>query len=215
MVLGKNKNTEERKRKQERREKLALQDSHNTGSIEQQEVQRKKKKKDNENSPTFDVKSARLIIERILKGKIVKYNNYRDPKTNEIKTNKEVITTTRRKLCNEDAANRYLNYANNVLNHNTISSNLTPSQIQKMTLGTMGPVFDETIFKHHINGIGYKNTEDAGTIISTIRNPVITALNKARYGRMIESNEKVRVEKSVENITEDKQKDDYKDKGMF
>jgi len=201
MVLRGNKKSEEEKM----RNKMSIQESYNTGSIEQQELQRKQKNKKPENSPTFDVKSIRNLIEKTLKGKIVKYTHWRDSETGDIKTEKNEIETTNRKLCNEDAANRYLNYTDNVLNHQTISSFLQASQIEKMTLGTMGPVYDETIFKHHINGIGYKNTEDAASIISTIRNPVITALNKSRNGRMIESQEKVRVEKSVENTSSENQ----------
>jgi len=195
------------------REQAAIQDSVNTGGLEQQAMQRKQKDKKEGSNYLFDVEEARALIEKGLKGKETRLVNYRDKETGNIEQQTVEIDKRQRKLCNDDAAELYLSIAENgALNHNTISGYLPASQIKKKVLGTMGPVFDQVIFNHHLHGIGYKNTQDASSVISIVRNPLIDGMNKARGGRMIESQEKVRVEK--ESISREGGENQENDSGL-
>lgn len=209
MGLRRNKKSEEEKM----REQAAIQDSVNTGGLEQQAMQRKQKDKKEGSNYLFDVEEARALIEKGLKGKETRLVNYRDKETGNIEQEVVEIDKRQRKLCNDDAAELYLSIAENgALNHNTISGYLPASQIKKKVLGTMGPVFDQVIFNHHLHGIGYKNTQDASSVISIVRNPLIDGMNKARGGRMIESQEKVRVEK--ESISREGGENQENDSGL-
>jgi len=209
MGLRRNKKSEEEKM----REQAAIQDSVNTGGLEQQAMQRKQKDKKEGSNYLFDVEEARALIEKGLKGKETRLVNYRDKETGNIEQQTVEIDKRQRKLCNDDAAELYLSIAENgALNHNTISGYLPASQIKKKVLGTMGPVFDQVIFNHHMHGIGYKNTQDASSVISIVRNPLIDGMNKARGGRMIESQEKVRVEK--ESISREGGENQENDSGL-
>lgn len=195
------------------REQAAIQDSVNTGGLEQQAIQNKQKDRKQGSNYLFDVEEARELIEKGLKGKTTELVNYTDKETGDTKQRLVEIDTRQRKLCNDDAAELYLSIAENgALNHNTISGYLPASQIKKKVLGTMGPVFDQVIFNHHIHDIGYKNVQDAVSVISIIRNPIIDGMNKARGGRMIESQEKVRVEK--ESISREGGENQEKDEGL-
>lgn len=209
MGLRRNKKSEEEKM----REQAAIQDSVNTGRLEQQAMQQKQKDKKEGSNYLFDVEEARALIEKGLKGKETRVVNYRDKETGNIEQQTVEIDKRQRKLCNDDAAELYLSIAENgALNHNTISGYLPASQIKKKVLGTMGPVFDQVIFNHHLHGIGYKNTQDASSVISIVRNPLIDGMNKARGGRMIESQEKVRVEK--ESISREGGENQDNDSGL-
>lgn len=209
MGLRRNKKSEEEKM----REQAAIQDSVNTGGLEQQAMQQKQKDKKEGSNYLFDVEEARALIEKGLKGKETRVVNYRDKETGNIEQQTVEIDKRQRKLCNDDAAELYLSIAENgALNHNTISGYLPASQIKKKVLGTMGPVFDQVIFNHHLHGIGYKNTQDASSVISIVRNPLIDGMNKARGGRMIESQEKVRVEK--ESISREGGENQDNDSGL-
>jgi hypothetical protein len=209
MGLRGNKKSEEEKM----REQAAIQDSVNTGGLEQQAMQQKQKDKKEGSNYLFDVEEARALIEKGLKGKETRLVNYRDKQTGNIEQQTVEIDKRQRKLCNDDAAELYLSIAENgALNHNTISGYLPASQIKKKVLGTMGPVFDQVIFNHHLHGIGYKNTQDASSVISIVRNPLIDGMNKARGGRMIESQEKVRVEK--ESISREGGENQENDSGL-
>jgi len=206
MVLRRNKKSESERM----REQAAIQDSANTGKIEQLALHDKQKKKQDGSNYLFDVEEARDLIEKGLKGKEKRIITYTDQNGDRRRQAVEV-DTRQHKLVNDDAAELYLSIAENgALNHNTISGYLPASQIKKKALGTMGPVFDQVIFKHHLHGIGYKNVQDATSVVSIVRNPIIDGMNKARGGRMIESQEKVRVEK--ESISreggENQKKDD-------
>jgi hypothetical protein len=209
MGLRGNKKSEEEKM----REQAAIQDSVNTGGLEQQAMQQKQKDKKEGSNYLFDVEEARALIEKGLKGKETRLVNYRDKQTGNIEQQTVEIDKRQRKLCNDDAAELYLSIAENgALNHNTISGYLPASQIKKKVLGTMGPVFDQVIFNHHLHGIGYKNTQDASSVISIVRNPLIDGMNKARGGRMIESQEKVRGEK--ESISREGGENQENDSGL-
>ena len=208
MVLGRNKKTEEQKM----REQAAIQDSMNTNGLEQQAIQNKQKERKEGSNYLFDVEEARNLIEKGLKGKETRTIEYTTD-SGDIRQKAVEVDTRQEKLCNDDAAELYLSIAENgALNHNTISGYLPASQIKKKVLGTMGPVFDQVIFNHHIHDIGYKNVQDAVSVISIIRNPIIDGMNKARGGRMIESQEKVRVEK--ESISREGGENQEKDEGL-
>lgn len=209
-MLGRNKKSD----KEKMREKAAVQDSMNTGGIEQQQINRKQQQQDNQNNnPLFNVEESRQLIEKGLKGKETKVMQYQDPDTGDIKQQVVEYDTRQRKLCNDDAAELYLEICNSgALNQNTISGYLPARQIQRKVMGTMKPVFEHVLFDHHIHGVGYKNTQDASSISSIVRNPLIDAMNKARGGRMIESQEKVRVEK--ETTTRDANENQDDDSGL-
>lgn len=192
MVLGRNKKKDERK---EMRRKAALQDSMNTGGIEQQAVQDKREERKEGSNYLFDVEESRELIEKGLKGKVTRKVRFKD-ENGDIQEGWQTIDTRQRKLCNDDAAELFLEICNSGgLNHNTISGYMPAKQIKNKFLATMKSVYEQIIFNHHIHGIGYKDTQDASSISSIVRNPVLDAMNKARGGRMIESQEKVRVEK--------------------
>jgi len=208
MVLRRNKKSESERM----REQAAIQDSANTGKIEQLALHDKQKKKQDGSNYLFDVEEARDLIEKGLKGKEKRIITYTDENGDRRRQAVEV-DTRQRKLVNDDAAELYLSIAENgALNHNTISGYLPASQIKKKVLGTMGPVFDQVIFNHHLHGIGYKNVQDATSVVSIVRNPIIDGMNKARGGRMIESQEKVRVEK--ESISREGGENQEKDDGL-
>jgi len=196
------------------REKAAIQDATNTSGLEQAAVQQKQKNKQEGSNYLFDVEEARNLIETGLKGTKTEIVPVKNEKTGDVQYKKVEYDTRKKKLVNNDGAEIFLDICNSgALNHNTISGNLPGRQIKRKVVGTMGSVYDQIIFNHHVYGIGYKNTPDASNIASIIRNPLIDAMNKARGGRMIESQEKVRVEK--ESISRDGSKNSEKDeKGL-
>jgi len=196
------------------REKAAIQDASNTAGLEQAAVQQKQKQKQEGSNYLFDVEEARNLIETGLKGVKTEIVPVKNQETGDIEYQRIEYDTRKKKLVNNDGAEIFLDICNSgALNHNTISGNLPGRQIKRKVVGTMGSVYDQIIFNHHRYGIGYKNTPDASNIASIIRNPLIDAMNKARGGRMIESQEKVRVEKeSISRDASENQEDN--DKGL-
>ena len=182
------KKTEEEKA----RERAAIQDSMQTGGIEQQAINQKQQEKKGNSNQLFDVESARQMIKEGLLGKKTKPVQVQNPETKEIQVKQYVEYSRKDSLCNEEGAYKFLDEANSFLNKNTISTYLPASTIENKGKGTLKEVYKQIIVNWHIYDI---NPEDAGDIISIIRNPMIDAMNKARGGRLIKNQEQIRVEK--------------------
>lgn len=189
---------------QRMRDQAAIKDSIDTGDIEAQAVAQKRKEKKETENKLFDVESARQRIREGLLGYREQIVNFKDPDTGDISARKIKDSTRKKKLCNEEGASVFMDEVNSFLNHNTISSYLPAKTIQNKSKGTLKAIYKQMIFNHHKYNI--QSTEDAGDIISIIRNPMIDAMNKSRGGRMIQNQEKIRVEK--ESISREGGSDD-------
>lgn len=189
MGIRNNKKSDEEKM----RERAAIQDSANTGSIEQQAVAQKQNERDQTENKLFDVEGARKRIQQGLLGYKKRIIQYKNPNTGEVKTEVKKTEQRSRQLCNEEAAGIFMDEANSFLNHNTITTYLPASTIQNKCKGTLQPIYKQIWKNWHIFNIN--GTEDAEDIVSIIRNPMIDATNKARGGRLIKNQEKIRIEK--------------------
>lgn len=189
MGIRNNKKSDEEKM----RERAAIQDSANTVSIEQQAVAQKQNERDQTENKLFDVEGARKRIQQGLLGYKKRIIQYKDPNTGEVKTEVKKTEQRSRQLCNEEAAGIFMDEANSFLNHNTITTYLPASTIQNKCKGTLQPIYKQIWKNWHIFNIN--GTEDAEDIVSIIRNPMIDATNKARGGRLIKNQEKIRIEK--------------------
>lgn len=178
---------------QKRREAAAIKDSANTASIEQQAVAQKQKEREQTENKLFDVEGARARIQQGLLGYKKRVLQYRDPDSGEVQTKVQKTDVRDRSLCNEEAAGIFMDEANSFLNHNTITTYLPASTIENKCKGTLQPIYKQIWKNWHLFDIN--GTEDAEDIISIIRNPMIDATNKARGGRLIKNQEKIRVEK--------------------
>lgn len=197
------------------REQAAIKDSMNTGKIEQQALAQKQKEREQTQNKLFDVEGARTRIKQGLLGYKKKYVKYRDDDTGDVKTKAIKEDTRDKQLCNEDGAGVFMDEANSFLNHNTISTYLPAKTIERKCKGTLKPIYKQIVFNHPWYEI--ESTTDGGDIVSLIRNPMIDAMNKARGGRLIKNQEKIRVEKesvSREGGT-DNEEDDNKLGGLF
>jgi len=211
MGLTGNKKTDEEKM----REQAAIKESTQTGKIEQHAMAQKQKQKEQNENKLFNVEGARQRIKEGLLGYKKKYVRWKDQDTGDIKEGFKKQQTRNKQLCNQDGAGIFMDEANSFLNQNTISSYLPAKTIERKSKGTLKPIYKQIVFKHHIYDID--STEDAGDIISIIRNPMIDAMNKSRGGRMIDNQEQIRVEKesiSREGGTDD-ENDDDKLGGLF
>lgn len=197
MGLINNKKSEEERM----REQAAIKDSMNTASIEQQALA--EKQKDSSSNKIFNIKEARQRIKETLLGYKTTYNKYKD-QNGKVKTETEKIDENPRKLCNRAGAGIFLDEAKTFLNLNTITSYLPPETIENKGKATLKPIYKQIVFYHPWYEI--PSTTDAGNIISTIRSPMIDAMNKASDGRLIKSQEKVRVEK--ESVSREGSADD-------
>lgn len=200
MVLGNNGKTEEEKI----RERTAIKDSASTGTIEQQAMQKKQKEREQTRNKLFDVEGARKRIQQGLLGYKKRFVPYQDPETENIEVKQVKEETRNKQLCNEDGASVFMDEANSFLNHNTISTYLEAQTIERKAKGTLKPIYKQIVFNHHKFNIS--STSDAGDIVSIIRNPMIDAMNKARGGRLIKNQEKIRVEK--ESVSREGSSDD-------
>jgi len=188
MGLRNNKSEEEKMR-----ERAAIKDSANTGKLEQQAVAQKQKEREQTQNKLFDVEGARQRIKQGLLGYKKQYVRYQNPDTGNIEVEKKKESTRNKQLCNEEGASVFMDEANSFLNHNTISTYLPAKTIERKCKGTLKPIYKQIVFSHHKFDIDSR--EDAGDIVSLIRNPMIDAMNKARGGRLIQNQEKIRVEK--------------------
>jgi len=199
----------------EMHEQLAAKDSMNTGQIEQAAIQQKQKERAETENKLFDVESARQRIKEGLLGYKEKLVQTRDEESGDLQTKRIKEKTRNRQLCNQEGAGIFMDETNSFLNHNTISTYLPASTIQNKCKGTLQPIYKQIWKNYHIFDIS--GTEDAQDIISIIRNPMIDAMNKARGGRLIKNQEKIRVEK--ESISrggdEDSESNDSRLGGLF
>lgn len=198
-----------RKSEEERmRERAAIQDSINTGGVEQQALQKKQQEREESGNKLFDVEGARKRIRQGLLGYKKESYKYRDPESGDIKVAQRKKSLRDKNLCNEDGAAVFLDEANSFLNHNTISTYLPGKTIERKCKGTLKPIYKQIVVNHHKFEIN--DTADAGDIVSLIRNPMIDAMNKARGGRLIKNQEQIRVEKesrSIEGSKEENEED--------
>lgn len=191
------------------RERAAIKDSANTGGIEQQAIAQKQEEREQTQNKLFDVEGARKRIKEGLLGFKKRFVPYQDPKTENIEVKQVKESTRNKQLCNEDGASVFMDEANSFLNHNTISGFLEAQIIERKAKGTLKPVYKQIVFNHHKFDID--DTADAGDIVSIIRNPMIDAMFKARDGRLMKNQEKIRVEK--ESISREGSNDEENSSG--
>lgn len=192
-----NKNT--KSRKEEAREMAQIQDSFNTGQLEQQ-MAMKKNQEQGEEENLLSVREAKADLRKALLGKELRIKQVKT-EGGDIKQQPVWIDISEKELCNQKGFDMVWSEIEGFLNKNVTSSYLPAHTIENMCKGTLKTVIKQV--KTHREEYGIENREDASQIVNIVRTALIANMNKSRGGRALQSKEKTVVEKITRALDSD------------
>lgn len=187
-----------------------IQDSFNTGKLEQRLAAKKNEDEDSED--LLDVKEAKRDLRKALLGKELHIQKGKT-EGGDIVQKPVWIDISEKQLCNQKGFDMIWSQVEGFLNKNVTGSYLPAHTIENMSKGTMKTIIKQ--IKTHHSEYGIENREDASEIIDIVRISMIANMNKARGGRGLKSKEKTVVEKITRALDSDEDEDESRVPNIF
>lgn len=193
-------------RKEQYREQAAIQDSNNTGNLENQMAAMKQKKR-SQQKDLVDPEDVKKNLRRALLGK---ENKWQPVQGKEGQYRQITVDVSKKKLCNEVGFGMIWNEVEGTITKNLAGSYLPASTIEKNIKSNIKTILDQIEKKHKEYGVD--DTADASQIVDIVRTQILATASKARGGRGLQSREKTVVKKITQAIKGEEEDENFRDK---